>query len=95
MFFIELLIQSHQSTIDLLPALPSVLPSGRISGVCARGGFELSFTWESGVLVEVEVFSKAGEACNLQYGVNRATFKTEKGKHYKLDAKLNMLHKAV
>ena len=40
----EMLIQSHQSYIEILPALPKALDYGSISGVCARGGFELSFS---------------------------------------------------
>ncbi len=40
---IEMLIQSHLGKIDLLPALPDALPEGEIAGVCARGGFELTF----------------------------------------------------
>lgn len=88
---IEMLIQSHLSGIDLLPALPSALPQGKISGVCARGGFELSFSWEDGILQEVEVLSKGGEPCKLRYGTQSTEFETEKGKRYKLDADLNML----
>jgi hypothetical protein len=38
---VELLVQSHQGFIDILPALPKALPSGYLRGVCARGGFEL------------------------------------------------------
>lgn len=92
---IEMLIQSHQSTIDLLPALPSALPRGEITGVCARGGFELSFIWENGVLVDVEVFSKAGEDCNLRYGGYETTFKTEKGQRYSLDGQLNIVKQTM
>lgn len=88
---IEMLMQSHLSAIDLLPALPLALPQGHISGVCARGGFELSFNWEDGVLNEVEVLSRAGENCNLRYGEHEVSFNTEKGKRYKLDAQLNIL----
>jgi alpha-L-fucosidase 2 len=88
---IEMLIQSHQSTIDLLPALPSALPEGQISGVCARGGFELAFSWEEGILQEVEVLSRAGESCRLRYGEHQTEFGTEKGKRYRLDARLNIL----
>ena len=91
---VELLVQSHLSGIDLLPALPSALPQGQISGVCARGGFELSFRWEDGALKELEVLSKAGEDCCLRYGDHQADFKTEKGKRYRLDAQLRMLSSA-
>jgi len=91
---IEMLIQSHLSTIDLLPALTSALPEGQISGVCARGGFELSFSWKDGILQEVEVLSKAGEVCRLRYGELKTEFETEKGKRYRLDAHLNMLSTA-
>lgn len=91
---VEMLIQSHMSSIDLLPALPSALPDGKISGVCARGGFELSFRWENGALKELEVLSKAGEDCSLRYGDHKADFKTEKGKRYRLDAQLKMLSSA-
>ena len=87
---VEMLIQSHQSTIDLLPALPLALPNGTIAGVCARGGFELSFNWKDGILNEVEVYSKAGETCPLRNGENSIEFKTEQGKRYKLDGELNL-----
>jgi alpha-L-fucosidase 2 len=88
---IEMLIQSHLSTINLLPALPSALPNGEISGVCARGGFELSFNWENGILQEVEILSKAGEDCHLNYQGKTIDFQTEKGRSYKLDGDLNQL----
>jgi len=87
---VELLIQSHQSTIDLLPALPSALPEGKISGVCARGGFELSFSWEDGILQEVEILSKAGESCSLSYKGNSIDFQTEQGKRYTLNSLLDL-----
>jgi alpha-L-fucosidase 2 len=88
---IEMLIQSHLSSIDLLPALPSALPFGEISGVKARGGFELSFSWQEGKIQEVEVLSLAGETCNLRYGDHKAEFGTEKGERYRLDSQLNIL----
>ncbi len=88
---VEMLIQSHLNHIDLLPALPSALPSGKIKGVCARGGFELSFSWEEGILQKVEVLSNAGGKCRLRSGDYSREFETEKGKHYTLDPKLNLL----
>ncbi|MFC2081002.1 glycoside hydrolase N-terminal domain-containing protein [Bacteroidota bacterium] len=88
---IEMLIQSHLSTIDILPALPTALPEGRISGVCARGGFELSFSWSEGQLERIEVLSKAGEKCRLRYNQKIVEFETEAGKEYRFDKELNRI----
>jgi alpha-L-fucosidase 2 len=62
----EMLVQSHDGAIDLLPALPSAWPEGKISGICARGGFEVSLKWGGGLLVEGSVFSKLGKRCTVR-----------------------------
>lgn len=54
---IELLVQSHNGYVHLLPALPSALPDGEIRGVIARGGHEINLRWASGRLAEVEIGS--------------------------------------
>ena len=82
---VEMLIQSHQSAIDILPALPDALPNGSISGVCARGGFELSFSWANGVPGEVKVLSKSGETLRVRYKGETKELETEKGKTYKIN----------
>ena len=51
----ELLVQSHQETIDLLPALPKSWANGYIKGVRARGGYELEMEWEAMQLKWVKV----------------------------------------
>jgi len=89
---IEMLIQSHLGTIDLLPALPDAIPGGRIAGVCARGGFELDFEWENGELRSVEVLSKAGEKCHLRYRDWQMDFDTEKGEAYTFNGKLESIN---
>jgi len=86
---VEMLIQSHLSTIDILPALPSSLPNGSIAGVCARGGFDLSFQWSEGILTAIEVLSKTGEECQLRYKDNTIRFPTIAGKTYRFDGALN------
>jgi alpha-L-fucosidase 2 len=84
----EWLIQSHADFIELLPALPTLLPTGDIRGICARGGFVLNFSWNNGHLQQVEIKSLAGSMCKLKYGTLEAVFPTEPGKSYKFDGNL-------
>ncbi|WAC14500.1 glycoside hydrolase family 95 protein [Dyadobacter pollutisoli] len=87
---LELLVQSHLGELHLLPALPASLPDGKISGLCARGGFELTLEWKEGKLTTIHILSKTGNACKVRYGNKVATFATVKGKVYKLDGNLTM-----
>jgi len=61
----EMLVQSHEGVIDLLPALPDEWSEGRFDGVCARGGFELDMKWKDKIITEVDIISKAGEICRI------------------------------
>jgi len=86
----EMLLQSHNGKIAILPALPAKLPNGAVSGLCARGGFEVSFKWKDGMLKSLEVLSKSGLPCAIT--INRSVlkpdslekfeFKTVKGMKY-------------
>ena len=49
----EMIVQSHQGYLDILPALPTAIPHGEIKGLCARGGFELNLTWDRGNLTSL------------------------------------------
>jgi alpha-L-fucosidase 2 len=59
----EMLIQSHEGVIDILPALPSEWNDGQLNGVCARGAFEISMKWKSSKISNLAVLSKAGVTC--------------------------------
>jgi len=59
----EMLMQSHEGLIDLLPALPDTWGKGRFDGVCARGAFELDMQWSDGQIAQVEILSKMGQTC--------------------------------
>ncbi len=56
----EMLVQSHQGFIELLPALPAGWSSGHIRGLKARGGYEIEMTWTGGKLEMAEISSGSG-----------------------------------
>ncbi len=66
----EMLLQSSESEIRLLPALPDAWPVGKVNGLCARGGFEISMQWMDKKLTKVKIFSKHGGYTKLIYGSN-------------------------
>ena len=61
----EMLMQSHEGVIDLLPAPPKAWSKGRFDGLCARGAFELDMEWDDGQITRVEVLSKMGHSCRI------------------------------
>ena len=76
----EMLLQSHLDHIQLLPALPDSWKKGEISGICARGGFELSLTWADGKLKKGTVLSLNGKDCSLRYDGKIMLIADEDGK---------------
>lgn len=64
----EMLIQSNEETIELLPALPDEWSSGSFNGVCARGAFELNLAWNDKIINEVAILSKEGQYCRIKAG---------------------------
>jgi alpha-L-fucosidase 2 len=65
----EMLLQSHAGEIHLLPALPAAWPQGHVTGLCARGGFDVDIHWRDGKLDESIIRSKAGSTCRVRTGV--------------------------
>lgn len=63
----EMLMQSYDGAIDLLPALPDFWKEeGRISGLVARGGFVLDMEWKAGKVTRLAVTSRIGGNCRLR-----------------------------
>jgi alpha-L-fucosidase 2 len=86
----EMLLQSGDGIIRLLPALPDDWSEGRVKGLQARGGFEVEMAWQNGKLTEAILSSKRGGACKIIYGQKTLELKTQAGKSYRLDAQLTL-----
>ena len=63
----EMLLQSQGDAIEPLAALPPDWDTGSISGVKARGNFELDLAWENGSLNECRITSHSGNSCKIKY----------------------------
>jgi len=81
----EMLVQSHNNVIQILPALPKAWSKGNVKGLRARGGFEVDITWEDGVPVGLKVKSLLGKQCKIMYEENKMEFEIEKGQTIVLD----------
>jgi alpha-L-fucosidase 2 len=73
----ELLMQSHTGELHLLPALPKAWTSGRISGIRARGGYELDLEWAEGKLRSAAIRSSRAGRCLVRCSVSIAVEGTE------------------
>lgn len=79
----EMLLQSNEEEIELLPALPAAWHTGNIKGLCARNGFDVNIEWKNGQLVSCSLLSKAGNDVTLLYKGKTIRLKTVKGKTYR------------
>ena len=84
----EMLVQSGNGQIRLLPALPDAWKEGSVTGLRTRGGFEVSMRWKAGRLTSVTIRSTTGEPCRVRYGNNSVELEIKRGKSVTLDGNL-------
>jgi alpha-L-fucosidase 2 len=81
----EMLVQSDENEIRLLPALPDAWETGSVKGICARGGFEIAMEWENKILKKVTVSSKIGGKTNLISGDKKQNITLKKGENLEIN----------
>jgi len=74
-----MLMQSGDGKIELLPALPEAWKEGKVSGLCARGGYEVSFQWKGGYVRDCSIKSKTNSTVTLLYNGQQKTVKLKAG----------------
>ncbi len=91
----EMLLQSHAGEIRLLPALPSVWSNGMVTGLRARGGFEVNLEWAEGALESVTLRSERGGECQVAYGDETRTVALDSGGEVRMDGELRMVSRDI
>jgi alpha-L-fucosidase 2 len=84
----EMMVQSHAGFIHLLPAVPDVWKDGKVTGMRARGGFEVDMEWKNNKLVTTTIRSINGTTTKVRYGNKVITLSLKPGQSKKLNGSL-------
>jgi alpha-L-fucosidase 2 len=79
---IEMLLQSDEDNIYLLPALPDDWPTGSVEGIRARGGFEVNLCWKNGEMTSAEIVALRERTMTIHYRGGSRTVTFKKGERY-------------
>jgi alpha-L-fucosidase 2 len=84
----EMLLQSHNGVVRILPALPTAWSKGSIKGLKARGNFEVDIAWEDGLVKTISISSLSGAPLKLAYQDQQLEIDTQPGEVLKFDGQL-------
>ena len=87
----EMLLQSHNDLIRILPALPDEWQDGFVKGLKARGDFTVDIYWSKGTLTKLVIKSGSGSICNIRYKNKTIKVETETRKEYIFNTDLGLL----
>jgi alpha-L-fucosidase 2 len=76
--------------LHLLPALPSALSTGKVSGLVARGGFEVALDWQNGKLSKAAITARQSKPLKVRYAGREIEIQAKAGQRYNLSADLKM-----
>ena len=76
----EMLLQSHAGEIELLPALPKAWPTGKVTGLRARGGFTVDIEWKGGKVMNYRITAKDRLPVKVRVNGKLKTVTAEKSK---------------
>jgi len=98
----EMLLQSHEpyatpaslpgeyAFVHLLPALPSAFPTGKVTGLRARGGLEVAISWRDGKLEQATLMAKESRPVKVRYAGKEIELQATAGGTYQIDAALRI-----
>lgn len=81
----EMLVQSDENEIRLLPALPDAWEEGAVKGICARGGFEIEMNWSNKTIQKMMISSKKGGKTTLIFGDKKQEIVLQKGEKKEIE----------
>ncbi|HRN58322.1 MAG TPA: hypothetical protein PLL71_17805, partial [Agriterribacter sp.] len=76
----EMLVQSNEGYVDLLPAVPAEWNAGEVNGLKVRGGFEINITWKDRKPVQLNIHSSSGMLFRLKKTGGTLTIRDGRGK---------------
>jgi alpha-L-fucosidase 2 len=82
---------SGAAFVHLLPALPTALPGGSVSGLLSRGGLEVSIAWQNGKLTKAAIAAKDSKSVTVRYAGRETEIQVKPGRIYELGPDLKIL----